>query len=497
MQSCVNEIRLSIKMILGITAQNHDASMALVDGQEIVWAAHSERYSRIKNDSMLDLDMVREMRSYGTPTKIVWFEKPFLKSLRRLYAGQSPWMASPRDQLRLIGLNTLPLEVVGHHESHAAAGFYTSGFTDASILVVDAIGEWDTVSIWQADKTGLNKVWNKKYPNSIGLFYTAFTHWLGLKPNEEEYILMGMAALGKPNIKEFIKKEFFSKFNAPSFKLRHNLHQGCSWWTAPDGVSNYDIAASVQAIMEDYLIGTVKSIRNSLPSKNLVFMGGCALNCVANTKIAELGLYENIWLMPNPGDAGSAIGAIAAYTKQHLNWQGPYLGTDIDQELDIEAIVKELLAGNVVAVANGRAEFGPRALGNRSLLCDPRGPNAKDRMNKLKRREEFRPFAPAVLAEYAGMFFEMPVKSSPYMQFIARCKRPDLLPGICHVDGTSRVQTVEKEDNPRFRALLEAWFKASGCPILMNTSMNVKGEPLVNSWSDALRWQEINGVKVF
>jgi carbamoyltransferase len=201
--------------------------------------------------------------------------------------------------------------------------------------------------------------------------------------------------------------------------------------------------------------------------------------------------------MPNPGDAGSAIGAVAAYTKQHLNWRGPYLGTDIDRELDVENIVKELLAGNVVAVANGRAEFGPRALGNRSLLCDPRGPNAKDRMNKLKRREEFRPFAPAVLAEYAGMFFEMPVKSSPYMQFIARCKRPDLFPGICHVDGTSRVQTVEKEDNPRFRALLEAWFKASGCPILMNTSMNVKGEPLVNSWSDALRWQEINGVKVF
>ena len=497
MKNYANEILLSIKMILGITAQNHDASMALINGQNILWAAHSERYSRIKNDTMLDIDMVREMRSYGEPTKIVWFEKPWQKNLRRLYAGQNPWIVSPRDQLRLVGLNTLPIEFVGHHESHAAAGFYTSSFLDASILVVDAIGEWDTASIWHADNRGLSKVWNRRYPNSMGLFYTAFTHWLGLKPNEEEYILMGMAALGKPCIKEYMKKEFFSKFNAPNFKLKHNLHQGCQWWTAPDSVSKYDVAASVQAIMEEYLLGTVKWMKEHLPSKNLIFMGGCALNCVANTKIAELGLYENIWLMPNPGDAGSAVGAVAAYTKQHLKWQSPYLGTDIDRELDINGIVEELMAGNVVAVANGRAEFGPRALGNRSLLCDPRGPNAKNRMNTLKRREEFRPFAPAILAEYADEYFQMPVKSSPYMQFVAQCKKPKTLPGICHVDGTSRVQTVTKEDNPKFRALLEAWFKASGCPILMNTSMNVKGEPLVNSWADAQRWQDINGVRVF
>ena len=484
-------------MILGITAQNHDASMALVDGQEIVLAAHSERYSRRKNDTMLDADMVREMREYGEPTKIVWFEKPIQKNLRRLYTGQRPWIVSPRDQLRLVGLNTIPVEYVQHHESHAAAGFYTSGFPDASVLVVDAIGEWNTTSIWHADSLGLNKIWNRNYPNRMGLFYTAFTQWLGLKPNEEEYILMGMAALGKPIIKEFIKKEFFSKFDAPNFTLKHNLHRGCQWWTAPDNVSKYDVAASVQVIMEEYLLGTVKWMHKCLPSRNLVFMGGVALNCVANSKIAELGLYDNIWLMPNPGDAGSAIGAVAAYTKQQLNWQGPYLGTDIDRELDIDGIVKDLMAGQVVAVANGRAEFGPRALGNRSLLCDPRGPSAKNRMNTLKRREEFRPFAPAILAEYADEYFQMPVKSSPYMQFVAQCKKPKSLPGICHVDGTSRVQTVTKEDNPRFRALLEAWFEASGCPILMNTSMNVKGEPLVNSWADALRWQDINGVKVF
>jgi carbamoyltransferase len=484
-------------MILGINSQNHDASMALIDGDKILWAAHSERYSRRKNDTMLDADMVREMREYGEPTKIVWFEQPWPKNLRRLYSGQRPWIVSPRDQLRLVGLNTLPVEYVKHHESHAAAGFYTSGFKDAAVLVVDAIGEWDTVSIWSADHTGLSKVWNRRYPNSMGLFYTAFTQWLDLKPNEEEYILMGMAALGKPSVVDVIKQDFFTSFNAPDFKLRYDLHHGCRWWDAPKGVSQYDVAASVQAIMEEYLLGTIKQMKTMLPSKNLVFMGGCALNCVANTKIAELGLYDNIWLMPNPGDAGSAIGAVAAYTKQHLKWEGPYLGTDIDRELDIDGIVKDLMAGKVVAVANGRAEFGPRALGNRSLLCDPRGPDAKDRMNTLKRREAFRPFAPAVLEEYAHEYFDLPVKSSPYMQFVAQCLRPDLLPGICHVDNTSRVQTVNHADNPKFRALLEAWHRASGCPILMNTSLNVKGEPLVNSWADAQRWQQINGVKVY
>jgi carbamoyltransferase len=308
---------------------------------------------------------------------------------------------------------------------------------------------------------------------------------------------MGMAALGKPTIVEQLKKDFFTKFKGPDFKLKHNLHKGCRWWERPTGATDYDIAASVQTLMEEYLLETVRWMKQNLPSENLVFMGGVALNCVANSKIARTELYKNIWLMPNPGDAGSAIGAVAAYTEQHLDWQGPYLGTNIDRDLDIDSIVKKLLEGKVVAVANGRAEFGPRALGNRSLLCDPRGPDAKDRMNALKRREAFRPFAPAVLAEHADTYFDMPVSDSPYMQFVADCKRPDILPGICHVDNTSRVQTVTKENNPKFRALLEAWYSASGCPILMNTSLNIKGEPLVNSWADAQRWQKINGVDVY
>lgn len=484
-------------MLLGITAQNHDASMALIDGESIVWAAHSERYSRKKNDDLLNDKIINDLKNYGWPEKIIWFEKPWQKNFRRLYAGQRPWLVDPKQHLRQVGLSSLPIEYVGHHLSHACAGFYTSTMETASILVIDAIGEWDTVSIWKADHNGMKSVFKKKYPDSIGLFYTAFTHYLDLKPNEEEYILMGMAALGKPVLKDKIIKDFFSEFKPPYFKLKKNLHQGCKWWEPPKGISKFDIAASVQAIAEEYIFDTALWIKNNLPSNNFIFMGGCALNCLANSKILQSKIFDNIWIMPNPGDAGSAIGAVSAYNQKKIKWDGPYLGTDIQQELDIKSAVKKLLQGELVAIANGRAEFGPRALGNRSLLCDPRGADAKLRMNKLKKREEFRPFAPAILEEYAQDYFDMPTVKSPYMQFVFKCKYPDQYPGICHVDNTSRVQTVSKNDNLFFRLLLEEWHRESGCPMLMNTSLNVKGEPLVNSWEDAIRWQQINGIDIF
>jgi carbamoyltransferase len=482
-------------MILGITSQNHDASLALIDGTEIVWAAHAERYSRVKNDSVLNPSIVKEMLSYGEPTEIVWFEDPWKKDLRRLYSGQRPWHVSPKEELKKYGFYGLPLHYMDHHRSHAAAGYYTSNFDNAAVLVVDAIGEWNSVSIWEGHGRKLKKLWTKNYPDSIGLFYTAMTDWLGLKPNEEEYILMGMAAHGKPILKEELRETFFKKWAPPDFKLRYNLHRGCRWWECK--ANKFDIAASVQALVEEYLIETVLLMRTNIESENLVFMGGVALNCVANSLIARSKFFNNVWVMPNPGDAGSAIGAVAAYTEQHLNWKNTYLGTDIRRELDVESIVGELLRGGVVGVANGRAEFGPRALGNRSLLCDARGNTAKEKMNAIKKREQFRPFAPAVLAEHADKYFDMPVVESPYMQFVARCRTPELLPGVCHVDNTSRVQTVTKEDNSQFRTILEAWYKASGCPVLMNTSLNVKGEPLVNSWDDAKQFQMIHNILVY
>lgn len=484
-------------MILGINGLNHDASMALINGQDILWAGHAERYSRIKNANQLNQEMVKELYQYGSPSEIIWFEKPLQKSLRKLYSGERPWTVRPKEVLKSLNLGHLPVRYVKHHKSHAAAGFYTSGFHDASILVVDAIGEWNTVSVWHGDDLGLTQVWSKDYPDSMGLFYTAFTQYVGLKPNEEEYILMGMAAFGKrsPALINKIKEDFFRDFSCPDFKLRFNLHNGCRWWEMPNEFTKFDLAACVQAIMEEYLIKTVQWMKSTLPSQNLVFMGGVALNCVANSLLAKE--YGQVWIMPNPGDAGSAIGAVAAHTEQHLTWKGPYLGTDIDRELDVDGIVKELIAGNVVAVANGRAEFGPRALGNRSLLCDPRGTKAKDRMNDIKKRERFRPFAPAVLEEHANTWFEMPVASSPYMQFVAKCREQRYLPGVCHVDGTSRVQTVNHADNLKFREILELWHDKTGCPILMNTSLNIKGEPLVNTWQDAQRFQAKHKIKIF
>jgi carbamoyltransferase len=309
---------------------------------------------------------------------------------------------------------------------------------------------------------------------------------------------MGMAAYGKPLYVDELRETFFSKWAPPDFVLRHNLHRGCRWWTPQDKTANkFDIAASVQKLTEEYLLETVMVMRTNTTSKNLVFMGGVALNCVANSLIAQSKIFDRIWVMPNPGDAGSAIGCVAGHVQRHLDWSGPYLGTDIKGELDIDAIVNDLLQGRVVAVANGRAEFGPRALGNRSLLCDPRGPDAKARMNTIKKREQFRPFAPAILSEHADNYFDMPVDSSPYMQFVARCRHPDMLPGICHVDNSSRVQTVSRNDNPKFRELLDAWYSVSGCPILMNTSLNIKGEPLVNNWADAERFQQLHNITVY
>jgi len=489
-------------MLLGITAHNHDASLALIDGNRIVWAGHAERYSRIKNDINLNTAMVQDMLKYGEPTHAVWFENPYTKALRKVYSGERPVHQSPFAQLKLAGLGHLDWDFVEHHKSHAAAGFYTSKFQEADILVIDAIGEWNSVSIWQGNNTGLHKKFSVNYPHSVGLFYTAFTQWCDLKPNEEEYILMGMAAYGKPVYVDTLKEEFFTEWNPPEFKLRHNLHRGCRWWTpSTDPVTDqtrFDIAASVQAIIEEYIIETVRSMASKFDaSQNLVFMGGVALNCVANSVVARSRFYKNIWVMPNPGDAGSAIGAVAAHTGKHLRWESPYLGTDIAGELPVDKIVNDLLAGKVVAVANGRAEFGPRALGNRSLLCDPRGPDAKARMNTIKRRQQFRPFAPAVLAEHANTYFDMPVASSPYMQFVSRCRDPKLLPAICHYDNTSRVQTVTQEDNPQFRYLLESWERASGCPILMNTSLNIKGEPLVNDRNDADRFETAHSIKVY
>jgi carbamoyltransferase len=224
-------------------------------------------------------------------------------------------------------------------------------------------------------------------------------------------------------------------------------------------------------------------------------MGGVALNCLANRNLGQY--FDNIWIMPNPGDAGSSLGAAALAVGHRLNWRTAYLGHCISGAYPVQSLLDELLTTKIVGVASGCAEFGPRALGNRSLLADPRGPEIKDRVNEIKRRQQFRPFAPVVLEEQADQYFDMPVgwHTSRYMQSVASCRRPDLFPAIVHVDGSSRVQTVS-QDGSGIRQLLEAWYERTGCPMLLNTSLNIRGEPMVNDRADADRFEKMYGVKV-
>ena len=492
--------------ILGINCLNHDAAMAVVDGSEILWAAHAERYSKIKNDHYLNQSIVDEAMTYGPFDKVVYYERPLVKKTRQMYAGQWSEVFTnknlPAQYLKQFGIRID--EYIDHHRSHAAGSFFTSPFTDAMVLCVDAIGEWDTISMWQGRGNKLDQVDAFQYPHSLGVLYSAFTQRVGLKPAEEEYILMGMAAYGKPKYRKEIFDDLIDKM--VPFKLKHNLHRGMGNWM-PDA-DPMDLAASIQAVTEEVVGGLWRHTRKLMPNEkavspygdkaNLCYGGGVALNCVANAVMADQDIFDDVWIMPNPGDAGSSLGCIAASEKRHLNWRHPFLGHNIEGEYPVDALIKELETNKIVGVANGRAEFGPRALGNRSLLADPRGPEIKDLVNRIKRRQQFRPFAPAILEEDVNDYFTLPkhVKITPYMQFTAACVRGNEFPGILHCDGTSRVQTVSKKDNPGFYQLLKTWKEKTGCPMLLNTSLNIKGEPIVNDKMDAKRFETKYNVKV-
>ena len=484
--------------ILGINCMNHDAAMAVVEYKEdkgkILWAAHSERYSKVKNDHYLNWAIVNEANTYGPFDKVVYYEKPWLKKTRQLYAGQYSDALSYTElpQWHLDHFNIKIDEYVRHHDSHAAAGYFTSPFSEATILTVDAIGEWDTVSISTALNRTITRRETIKYPHSLGILYSAFTHRCGLKPAEEEYILMGMAAYGTPKYKDDIYNDFVEQ---SPFRLKQNLHRGLGDWHPEADVM--DIAASIQAVTEECL-ANLWHRASKYASRNLVYAGGVALNCAANRVLANLGLFDNVWIIPNPGDAGSSVGCIAAHEKKFIEWENPFLGHNIDGEYPVDSLIKELKENKMVGVASGRAEFGPRALGNRSLLADPRGEDIKDLVNSIKKRQKFRPFAPAILEEDVNDYFELPkgVKNTPYMQYTAACTAGKDFPAIIHHDHTSRVQTVRKTDNPGFHALLTEWKKQTGCPILLNTSLNIKGQPIVNDREDGIAFTNKYGVKV-
>ena len=498
---------MKLQTILGISAGFHDAAAAVINtAGDILYAGHAERYSKQKNDANLDQSMVWEIAPDNIHIDhIAYYERPWMKQLRRLRSGEGfdTTQLTVKQVLRqqLGGFfSTVSTSCYNHHLSHAASGFQTSPFDRATVVVIDAIGEFDTVTIWAAeyDATGqarYRRLWRQQYPHSIGLFYSAITDRVGLRPMDEEYITMGMSAYGKNKNSLALYMESKIVENMSEIRFQDNLHTGVSadfmWDSDPE-----DIAGAAQQVVEDLIYSVMERARSFGFSTNLVYQGGVALNCLANRNLNEY--FESIWIMPCPGDAGSSLGAAALAYGKKLNWKNAYLGSEIAGEYPVRACLDSLLSDRICGVASGRAEFGPRALGNRSLLADPRGLDIKDRVNEIKRRQKFRPFAPVILEEYADLYFDIPpgFVDTRYMQVVGRCRHPDLYPAITHVDGTSRIQTVPA-DGSGIRKLLEAWYNQTGCPMLLNTSLNIRGEPMVNDRADADRFEQQYGIRVF
>lgn len=489
---------------LGISCKHHDAALSIIDDcGNISFAGHSERYSKIKNDKNLNIDLLRNSLNYCSDNfEIHYYENSFVKYLRQKLSGEKTEFANilPHTNIGLQNLKLLEKFNItnhNHHLSHAAAGFQTSPFEEATVVIIDAIGEFDTISIYSAkyinDIATYKKIWSLKYPDSIGLFYSAMTHRVDLKPNEEEYILMGMSAYGSNEAYAELYEAIIE--DSDKLKFRSSLHKGVSKSFLFD-YNNFEISKASQMLLE-YLVDIVMRKAKLLnASENLVYGGGVALNCLANRLLGNY--YKSIWIMPNPGDAGSSLGAAALGYKKRVNWNNAYLGYNIAGEYPVDSLISTLQKEKIVGVASGRAEFGPRALGNRSLLADPRGADIKDRVNVIKQRQKFRPFAPVILEEFVDDFFELPKNwpTSRYMQVVAKCKFPEIYPAITHVDGTSRVQTVPK-DNSGIRKLLEEWYIKTGSPMLLNTSLNIRGYPMVNDETDKLLFQKQYSVQVF
>ena len=448
-------------------------------------------------------------------------------------------------------LNRLPdILFSQHHLSHAAAAFYPSPFDEAVILCMDGVGEWATTSAWIGKGKSIIPLWEINFPHSLGLLYSSFTYYCGFKVNSGEYKLMGLAPYGEPIFADLIKDKIIDIKEDGSFNLDMSYfkyHRGFRMTSKKfhdlfgnlprkqeSKISQFykNVAASIQKVLEEIVILIVRSLKKETGIKNLCLGGGVALNCVVNGKIRDQQIFENYWIQPAAGDAGNAIGAgLLAYYSNNENkrfifkedsMKGSLLGpefsnkyikdylTKIDakfhqkKDIDIfEIIANELANGKVIGWFSGRMEFGPRALGCRSIIGDPRNKNMQRIMNlKIKFRESFRPFAPSILEEELSNYFETD-KESPYMLFVSKVKNnknkensienhnlellKNSLPAVTHVDNTARVQSVNKLMNKRFYKLIETFFKKTGCPIVINTSFNVRGEPIVCYPSDAFK----------
>ncbi|MDO5483670.1 MAG: carbamoyltransferase [Desulfovibrionaceae bacterium] len=577
--------------ILGVSAWYHDSAAALLRDGEIIAAAHEERFSRKKHDASfpakaVDYVLDEAAISLADVDAVVFYDKPFLKFERLLETYHAFAPAGLRSFLTAIpvwikeklfmrtmlerelrafvpeGAALPPLHFPEHHLSHAASAFFPSPFEEAAILTIDGVGEWATTSIAHGKGKGISVMREIHFPHSLGLLYSAFTAWCGFKVNSGEYKLMGLAPYGDPDservsrFEECIERElidlredgsyllnmrYFSY--ATGLRMYHERRWRALFGMGPRtaesedvGQEYMDLALAIQRVTEKVVLRLARTARELTGCSKLCLAGGVALNCVANGKLQESGLFEDIWVQPASGDAGGALGAALAWWHIGLGRErhpqandamhGAYLGPAFSQEEigkvcrrfhaplhlaesqeELLALVADMLAaGKVVGWFQGRMEYGPRALGNRSILGDPRNPEMQKRLNlKIKYREGFRPFAPSV-PEDVREYFDIQ-GDSPYM-LLVRPVREDLrlplpegyaalplwerlywqrssLPAVTHIDYSARIQTVSRRTNPRYWALLKAFKARHGCAVLVNTSFNVRGEPVVCSPTDA------------
>jgi len=543
---------------LGISCYYHDSAAALLKDGHVIAAVEEERFSRKKFDDgfpkmAIEWCLKEAEIKPNQIDSVAFYDKPILKFERLLdnYIAVAPrGMHSFLDVIpkwlhkRLWIKNEIKKSLKGfkgdiifpeHHMSHAAHAFYTSPFEESAILTIDGVGEWSTTSFGYAKNNSITLTNDIRWPHSLGLFYSAFTYFLGFKVNEGEYKLMGLSSYGTPKYYDLIldnlidvKDDGSIHLNMKYFAFTHDKVMTNKKFSELFGISpktkdektlqiHFDIGASAQKILEDVILKMANHVYEKTKMKNLCIGGGVALNGVANYKILKESLFDNIHIPPSPGDAGSAVGAAQylyyIYHKNSKNiskdnmdlikenvYVGPsFSDTEITQFLDsknisYESFDRELLLektaqliadGNIVGWYQGKMEWGPRALGNRSILADPRREDMKDILNaKIKHRESFRPFAPSVLEEYASEYFDIDIPS-PYMLMVAPVKKPEQIPAVTHVDGTGRLQTVSKESNPLYYDLISEFYKITGIPVIINTSMNVMGEPIVNTPEEA------------
>jgi len=581
---------LKKNFLLGISCFYHDSAAVLICDGEIISAVQEERFSRKKHDSRFPENAIKYcLKSNNLDLRdirnIVYYEKPLLtferlletylavapRGGRSFIAAMQVWLKEKlflkselKKSFKIIQKEIIKNEDVHipeilfaeHHQSHASAAFYPSPFEEAVILCMDGVGEWATTSTWIGKGNKIKLLWEISFPHSLGLLYSAFTYYCGFKVNSGEYKLMGLAPYGQPIYAELIKEKLIDIKEDGTFKLDMSYfkyHRGFRmtsqkfhklFGSPPRNTEgeltqfHMDLASSIQAVTEEIVIKIASSLREETGIKNICLAGGVALNCVANGKLLEKKIFNDIWIQPASGDAGSALGAALVAWHEYLNkprkvnssdsMKGTYLGCNFsndeiinylkhinapfetyqDEEL-FEKIALELEQGKVIGWFNGPMEFGPRALGARSIIGDPRNQEMQSVMNlKIKYRESFRPFAPSVIEEDVASQFEMKNKS-PYMLLVSPVKKElctemteeqkqlfgidklniprSTLPAITHVDYSARVQTVSKETNPRYYNLINSFKKLTSCPLIVNTSFNVRGEPIVCTPQDAYR----------